>query len=321
VELAAGDDSLRELAFERALAIYRPLAESAPSPLREAVCYRIGLCLEGLGRLEAALAEYRRIGPSTFAPRAAAAGQLGQARVYVRLRKPEEAKSLLYDLVLRSNQTGLREQPFLGDVAYLLGLASILQTTRPPRPGPLHDSVISHTGTDWPVERALGFLAGREEPAVEQTGGAYVLVERAGSTPEAFAVRASVRAMPVVECLERLAEQSGLGLDLSVQARRKLEGRVLLADVYSLPLAEVLRAVSEPLGLLTRCREVQLLVRAEEELSPEALETLRRGAARQTLQAAIRRRTRSDPLLTWKPPTWRRSPATSTKPLACTNGS
>src|SRR5581483_6087477 len=60
--LARAETLLREGRYEEALGIYHPPSETESPQLPPALRYRTGLCLEGLGRWEAALTAYRTVG-------------------------------------------------------------------------------------------------------------------------------------------------------------------------------------------------------------------------------------------------------------------
>ena len=105
-DLGRGDGALVEGRYEAAIAAYQPLSEGV-GPLGDAAKYRLALCNEGQGRYDQAISIYREVASRNASARIVAAASLGQARVWVRMRKPAEAKRLLCDLVLRP-----RSRPF-----------------------------------------------------------------------------------------------------------------------------------------------------------------------------------------------------------------
>src|SRR5262249_18767229 len=141
-------------------------------------------------------------------PRAAAAADIGQARVLVRLRQPGEAKNLLYSVLLRSGSPELRGQALLGDARYLLALTLTLDALKPGKPGPLSDSLAEYTATDWPVDAALEWVGAQSEakpgepdkPGKDAKGdedadrkeGNFVLLVGASDDPESKRVSAGV---------------------------------------------------------------------------------------------------------------------------------
>ena len=73
--------------YELALVLCRSFSERAVAELRDAFQYRLGLCLEGLGRWDDALSTYRQLASHALSPRVAAIASLGQARVWLRMRR------------------------------------------------------------------------------------------------------------------------------------------------------------------------------------------------------------------------------------------
>jgi tetratricopeptide (TPR) repeat protein len=287
--ISRADDLLRLGRYELALALYQPLNDGAAASLRDAVQYRVALCLEGLGRWDQAIAAYRALASRSPAPALAAAAQLGQARVWIRMRRPVEAKPLLGDLIMRSAQPVLRNQAYLADARYLLGLALTVEALRPVKPTPLVDGVAAHTATDWPVERALDWVTAIKdtEGANLEPGEDYVVVQRFGANPEGFLVRASVKHATVSAILESLAEQCGLKVQWTPQAQQQVAERSTAVLVESLPLYDILRALADPLGLMWHVEDGVLNLTSVEEGLKEAHPSYRIALAKRALRDAV----------------------------------
>ncbi len=301
-EMGRADDMLREGRYETALAIYEPLVANAAASMRDTLLYRIGLCQEGLGRWDQAIDTYRTLASRTGQASLSAAAQLGQARTWVRMKRPSEAKTLLYDLMLRSAQPGIRDQtigdaartgqpaqPFLADVGYLLALALTLEALHPVKPGPLNDSLASHTSTDWAVERLMDSVAPPQErePVSLQPTEDVIVVQRLRPGAEDLMVRATVRQAPLVSLINQLAEKSGLRTEWSAAAEQLAAGRSSKVQIDGLPLPDVLRALTDPQGLVWRIEGDTIRLTAEHESERQALSEYRLTIARRALRDAI----------------------------------
>jgi tetratricopeptide (TPR) repeat protein len=156
--LARGDELAREGRCDLAVKVYQPLLPNASGALRDALQYRMALCLEGMGKGEQAFTAYQTVLSRATNARTTAAAEVGQARVLIRLHRPEEARNLLFALLLRSGQPELAKQPFLADARYLLALTLTLGVMGTEKPGPLTDALAQCTATDWPIETALDWV-------------------------------------------------------------------------------------------------------------------------------------------------------------------
>lgn len=284
------DRLIRAGRYELALARCRTFADKAVAPLREAFGYRLGLCLEGLGRWGSALEAYRWVASRSGVARLAGAAQLGQARVWLRTGRPVESKALLCNLILRSGQPALRGQPFLADTHYLLGMAMTQEALGSGLPGPFDDRPVRQSASDWPLDRALdwGKVPAGPDPVPPPRGEDVIAVRRSGPRAEDAIVRLSVTQMPVAGALDRLAEQGKLRLEWTAAARGVVEGRTLGAELDGLLLPAVLRALAEPLGLAWRLEGERLQISADAEAEGAARAAHRLGAARQAVQEASR---------------------------------
>ena len=123
--LGRADHAFRSGRDEVAPAIYRQGNAATSLTPREVFRYRSALCLEALGKGEEALALYRETASQQQNAYAVAAGQLGQARIDFSRRQFIEAKGLLGQMIARSAEPTLRDQPnqiFLAEARYRLAL-------------------------------------------------------------------------------------------------------------------------------------------------------------------------------------------------------
>lgn len=284
-ELDDVDRLLRAGRYELALVLCRSFNDRAAAELRDAFQYRLGLCLEGLGHWDEALTAYRKLASHARSIRTAAVASLGQARVWLRMRRPAECKSLLCDILRRSALPALRGQQFLGDASYLLALAAPLDLLPNEPPGPLNDDPVYPVISDWTLDRALDWdhpdRPQENEPFIIQEA---VAVQRGSDGP----VRIFVAQMPLPSVLDRMAEQARLQIEWSPMARRQVEERSLIVALEGASLTEALRLLVEPLGLVWTLEDGKLRLASEEETAPKELKSRRLANARRTLRDALR---------------------------------
>lgn len=299
-ETGRADDFVREGRYEAALAIYESLAANATGSMRDALAYRIALCQEGMGRWDQAIGTFRTIISRSDVVPMTAAAQLGQARTWMRMKRPVEAKVLLYDLLLHSSRPGLRQQmigdgphfetppqPLLADVRYLLALALTLESLPLTRPGPLNEALAPHTAADWKVERVLECANPLKEGTAALPREDALTVQRLRPGAEDLMVSASLPQTPISGLLDHLAERAGLHVQWSPDAEHQAAGRSSTLLFDNLPLPDVLRGLLDPLGLVWRIEGEVLRIMAEPEADRETLHEYRLTVARRSLRDAI----------------------------------
>jgi len=287
-DLGRADDLLRLGRYELALEAYKPLRGDESAPDSTALQYRLALCLEGMGRCQQAIAAYRTLAGRSNLPCVQAAAQLGLARVYLRLRQPLEAKSLLGHLILQSAQPTIRDLPLFADAHYMLGFALTAEAWHADPPGPFNDSVVEPTDSELPVDRVLDWIVpGKEAGKANPEPGADALeVQKQGPTAGEIFVTATVRESAVSDLLDRLAEKSGLHSEWTAQARQQVDGRTAGLAVDKLPLSDVLRALADSLGLVWELHDETLAFSGEQEMSEQVLAAHRLTIARHALRDA-----------------------------------
>lgn len=287
-ELERGDQLLRRASYDAALKVYQPLGLQASNPTSELLQYRVALCLEGLGQFDQALAVYRSVAGKGTTPSATAAADLGQARVWFQMRKPAEARVLLSGLILRSGHPALRDHPLMADVRYLLALAVALEALPTEKPTALDDTLVCHTTMPPPIDRALAWMAKfQEELKPQEDAEDKVDMRRIGAGPQDVLIRARIRQAPVADVLERVAEKSGLSAIWTPEAKKQVAGRSTTLHVDNLPLADVLRCLADPLGLIWGIEGATVHLMCEREARKEALTAYRQQIGRRALREAI----------------------------------
>ena len=140
------------------------ISSYSPSPLNLMLCNTARPSAgKGWDAGTKALADLRAVSSRSTNPNMSWSAQLGQARVWLRLRKSVEARGLLSNLILKSAEPALPEQRFLAEARYLMAFTLTLEAWNPDRPGPNNDSVIGHAAGDVPAECALDWLTAAKE--------------------------------------------------------------------------------------------------------------------------------------------------------------
>ncbi len=284
-ELDDVDRLLRAGRYELALVLCRSISDRAVAELRDAFQYRLGLCLEGLGHWDEALTAYRKLASHAPSLRMGAVAALGQARVWLRMRRPAESKALLCDLLRRSALPALRGQAFLADARYLLALAAPLELLPHEPPGPLNDAPVCPLASDWSLDRALDWGRPSRQPEPEPPVHQEIVeVQRGGGG----LVRIFVAQMPLAGLLDRLAEQARLRIEWSSAARQLVEERSPIVALEGASLPEALRLLVEPLGLQWSLEDGKLRLASEEEAAAADRKFRRLAEARRALREALR---------------------------------
>ena len=284
-ELDDVDRLLRAGRYELGLVLCRSIGDRAVAELRDAFQYRLGLCLEGLGHWDEALTAYRKLASHAPAQRMGAVAVLGQARVWLRMRRPAECKALLCDLLRRSALPSLRGQPFLADARYFLALAAPLELLPNEPPGPLNDAPVFPLTSDWSLDTALDWDRPSRQPEPEPLVHQEVVeVQRGGEG----LVRIFVAQMSLSGLLDRLAEQAQLRIEWSSAARRLVEERSPIVALEGVSLPEALRLLVEPLGVLWSLESGKLRLASEEEAARVELKPQRLAGVRRALRDALR---------------------------------
>ena len=238
--------------YEMALAICQPASNSTNAELRDFFGYRQALCLETLGRWDDAIKMFAKLSSRSTSSLLISASQLGQARVWLRMRRPVPGKALLCDLVLRANDPALSDPLLLADARYFLALALALETNNEQSSSFPDQAPVSHTASDWSLDGALawGKRSKGGKPTASPTAVAdRVVVKRYGPGNEEILVTAFVREMPLASLVARVAEQGQLQVYWTAQARQRVEGRKPLVFLGPLPLPDFLRPICESFEL------------------------------------------------------------------------
>lgn len=279
-EIARGDELVRQGRYDLALSIYVALPESSDASLslRRAVSH------EGLGQWDRALAEYRMSLGRAFKLEARLAAEVGQARVWIRRGQPQEARALLYRLLLAADRPHLRDHATILEAHYLLAIALAHEAAPLGTGNPLSDEPVRVLPTDWGLSRSL------TEPAALAEGKRRAVplqVKRQGNKAEEFMVQGEPEVLGVSVLIDRLAEGAGLQSRWSDAARNLVAERSLEIAVANRTLRDVLTAVCGALGLAWEVKENNLQLVSDDVLAPADRSRYRGSAARLGLRAAL----------------------------------
>lgn len=251
---AAGDPArfdrlLADGRFAEALAAADRLREKVGSAGRDALDYRVALCLEVLGRQEEALTAYEAVVARAPDTPAGAEALAGQARLWLRAGKPALARKHLADLLLRAGRPPLSGHPALADVAHLLAVAMAREAAAevPPAPGNLAPA---HPVAEAAVAPAIAAVKW-DAPAPPAAAPAAVpaAVKKDGTSPDSWTVTAGVRQAVALDFLGDVAQKAGLEADWSPEARRAATGQAFTVAAERMPFTDLLRAAAASLNI------------------------------------------------------------------------
>ncbi len=288
VSLSRGDDWLQEGRFPQALALYQQLRPQAAPPLAVRLEYRLGLCLEGVGKLEEALSAYRAMAEKQTSGALAAAAQLGQARVTLQIGRHAEARKLLYDLLRTPLPSGGPEPLFLPDARFYLGLAWLAEVGPRETPSPLNEAVLPTGPIDWHLEQALDWENSKlPAPQLGPPMGELWAIHKVGDHPQENLVRAALPPTAVASLVERLAKHCGWPTQWTTLARQQCHQRQVPLIVENRAVQDLLTSLLDPLEIVWQVDKGVLQLLAAKEADRELLKQYRFRAGWRALREAM----------------------------------
>lgn len=286
-ELSRTDDLLRQGRYDRALAAYQSLLAEGVGSQTGRIHFRQAIALEGLARWDLALASYRRAANSDLPLSVRLAAEVAQGRIWIHCQKPTEARPLLCRLLLHTGQTEVHDSSAVAEARYLLALALARSALPPIEPGVQHDTPARVTALEWNLARLLeAESTPGSRPAQRPKGEDVVSVRRMNGKIEESPVRA-YRRSSVQSLFGQLAEQAGLAIQWTEEARQSVAERSIEIVVEGRPLAEVLWRLTGVFGLAWRIADGKLVLSREEELDDSARKSYRAAAAKYALRTAL----------------------------------
>ncbi len=288
--LERADRYLREHKHAAALGIYKQLAaEAATGPLY----YRIGCCQEALGNADKAAAAYRRAVSDAAFVRGHPAAQVALARVLTRLGQFEEARHLLYPLVLAADPAAVAPA-VLAEARYGLVLALAREAMPPVAAETLAGqlAVPDHDSAEPPTDpRELAEPAKAPAKAPAAPGGAAHVLEplviRPGSGgAEPLVVRAVFPTQAADELFDLLASTAGVRLEWTAAARDAVRDRHLRLKLQDWPLIDLFEVLADAVGLVGQADAAMVRLATAGEAAAEARQHFRADLARRALRRA-----------------------------------
>jgi tetratricopeptide (TPR) repeat protein len=271
--LGDGDTLAREDDIAGALEIYQQLAKKLPvdAPLE----YRIGVCYEAVGKLDAAAARYQRaIDQSTNAVLSASA-RLGQARVLSTKRQFAAARAIYFELIGSPDRSAT-----LAAEAYHRLASTLMEETFPDR-----DSMASASGLSVPEVRidvgAMIALLGPAQPAPanDVPDRRQLAVNRVSDDPETMTMSIRVRDVPLSECIEQISALVQCEVRWRPETLRSTAKQVSVS-LSDTSLSLVLDAVLEPQLMSWSFEQGVLTIRTATEQTPDRLHAIRQYQAK-----------------------------------------
>lgn len=234
--------------YADALTAANRLREQTEGAARDALDYRIALCLEVRGRWDEAVDAYGALAgrcPDTPAGVAAAAGQ---ARLWLRAGKVDRARRTLAAVLLRTGRAPLRNHAALGDVAPLLALALAREVCPSEKPAP-GNAATAVASIEVAVPAAVAAVKWDAPAPTADAVPAPVAVNKPGTKPDSYTVSAVARQAAAFDLLNDVAEKAGLKTQWSPEARKQASAASLTVAADAEPLPELLRAAAAAVDL------------------------------------------------------------------------
>lgn len=285
--LDRADRQYRELNHAGALALYKTLLAESSEPAKGSLHYRIAQCQEALGNWEKALAAYRQAASDETLGHGRAAAQLAQARVLIRLQRHDEARHLLYPLVLNGSA------PTASRVVVAAAqhwLALVLSRSAMPETLPGHVAMIATAGS-YPMDVGPELAALRPASGAKpgKTAGLSEAIAIPQETPgtEKTVRQASFRSLGAHDLFDIIAKTGGMRVWWTPQAHKAIADRSLGLDVQQWPVAYLVATLADCLGLVCQQEGDQIRLAAVAEASVEARQAFALDLARRSSRAAL----------------------------------
>jgi tetratricopeptide (TPR) repeat protein len=287
--LAQGDRQFRDGRFDAALRDYRSLVDGnidIPALMR----YRIAACLEALGKLDQAAAEFGAVRNAGVDPIYEVAAELGQVRVFTRKGKTAEATDLMCDLILRSDSPEFCSDTFLPECVYRMAELMARKCGGIEAPSPSNYQVASRATAESPRETALEWITAPKPPdrPAPSVRAGIEIVHHDGPV-EQMLVSCSLENVRTAEALQQLTAACGRKCLLTPHAQQIASDRTASVVVDSLPLCTVLTAITEPLGIIWNLDDSAVHFCSDREITREALAAHRVRYAHRALVDALAR--------------------------------
>jgi tetratricopeptide (TPR) repeat protein len=301
--LARGDELLQGHLYGAALVHYEEIMEGATGgvPL---VDYRLGLCLESLGKIDSAVGAYRRAITAGENPNLIFASHLGMARCLLRRNQPAEARRLLYPFVLDEKRRSGSFPPLVSDARYLIALAFVREGMNSEPELVTEDRPVAYTVA------ALYFPFYLEETSSRGQEKKEVLPETPNPLPPVHGAKEQLPAptpnvverpeQSAKELLDQLAKEAGWRGEWTPAAVKAIQDRTLRLAVRDWPIHELLEQAADNFGLVCQVEGQVVRFQTREEMDKSRWLEAQRPIAWRALRAAIF----EDGTHAWKSAAW-----------------
>lgn len=280
--------------YRHALEAYRSIVESVPTFLPADLSLRLGLCHEAEGNFRLAQADYRKVIELNGALELQEAAILGMARLWNQAGRSELAIATLFRAILNSG----RQQATLAQSQIPHELAVML-SQRVRKAGREDLTLEDHYDDDVLVSPTLRInpfsviteLSGKTltAPGTQLIApNDLSVVERFSEHPDEIYVNVRSGRLTALELVRRLANRCGLKVQITEEARLRLQDHSLSPDCKNVPLSIALDALLEPYEILWSVKDDSLFILLARSASTTDLSTYRMQAALRSLRFAIR---------------------------------
>lgn len=263
-----------------AVELYR-LAAKPASPHATAIAYRIALGMELQGELKDAL-QYYEIANSQDLSEISLAAQLGEARVYYKLKKFEAANRTLSPLAAVSALPVLAKTKIGAEVHFLRALARSAEHQAALPSSMLQARYLFPETIELSVATALQFVPlegnqlGMPIPIGDDTRMG-IKIFGSPREPETTLGSCGLQNQPASVLLELLARETGWKFAISPKANEVLSAKRMEVQIQDKTISELLAMVLEPLGLFWDFQGDTLIIDRTDAFSHEVVAERRRN--------------------------------------------
>jgi len=250
------DTLIRAGAFTEALALCNRERNMRPA----ALAYREAVCLEATGRLKQATEAYRRAESSENDQAAWARALLGQARCSAAAGDLGSAQAHLDRVFLRTGHPDCAGTHILEECLFLRARFNALRLGPVRALDPFEPEAIAWPALSGELDKYYEWLPPDTTPAgsVGPAAPNAIAAHRDANAAGGFVVTAHLAERPLPDLLRAISTAAGLKLHLDKTISTALEKEVAAVDVESMPIEELLVALTGRFGVQWKLESADL---------------------------------------------------------------
>ncbi len=245
--------------------------------------YREGLCREGLEEFHKAAKAYERAANLDSDSPIWAWAVLGRARCAIAANELGTAHELLNQVSLRSGRVLAAAKYVLDECLYLRGRLLVGALHAPNTPDPLDSNDFAWPPISGKFDSSLERLATHLDSTPPERDVSIPVSNPGPLEPAESPISVHWPTRPVAKVLQDLGNLVGIGIVVEAAAEPRMANNTAAIEVANAPIAEVLTAVTEPLGLGWRTDGTVLSI----SLAPKPMRPALRHGTRDALRRAL----------------------------------